>query len=81
MKSWISVFIVKNDMICSTGPVGSCLSVVNMKFDNPRASLLGNCIRIAEPSRYNLNNLLKEIETPLSIDMAPSLILDSFSQS
>jgi hypothetical protein len=37
-----------------------------MKFDNPLASLLGNGFKIAEPSRYKLDNLLKEIETPFS---------------
>ena len=55
-----------NNIVCYKGAVVSCLSVVNMKIDNPLASLLGNSITIAEPSRYKLDTLLKEIETVFS---------------
>ena len=64
-----------NNILCSTGAVVSCSSVENMKFDSPLLSLLGNSIIIAEPSRYKLDTLPKEIET------ATRQILDSFSQS
>ena len=48
-----------NNILCYTGAVVSCLSVVNMKFDNPLASLLGNSITIAEPIDTSLIPFLK----------------------
>ena len=39
------------------------VNLLNIKFDNPWASLVRNSIKTADPSRYKLDSLLQEIET------------------
>ena len=56
------------------------VNLLNIKFDNPWASLVRNSIKTADPSRYKLDSLLQEIETVFFF-LAPRPILDSFIQS